>query len=101
MRFGLTEPVIIKIQECFLHFPQVQTAILYGSRAKGTYKEGSDIDLTLKGEQINLKLIQQIETELDELLLPYQFDLSSYRQIDNKDLLEHIERVGQVFYERI
>jgi len=71
---------------------------LYGSRAKGNYKPGSDIDLTLKGIGLDLKLINKISIELDDLLLPYTFDLSIYNAIDDPALIEHIERVGTTFF---
>ncbi len=100
MKFGLKETTIQKIQEVLAQFPQVHSAVLYGSRAKGNYKNGSDIDLTLKGDNINLSVINKIELALDDLYLPYTFDLSAFNQLDNPDLIDHINRIGQVFYER-
>lgn len=79
-------------------YPAIEKAILYGSRATGNYRPGSDIDLTLVGEKLNLTTLQKIENELDDLLLPYKIDLSLHKQIRNKELLEHIERVGKVFF---
>ena len=75
-------------------------AILYGSRAKGDFQPGSDIDLTLKGEVLTLKDIAEIKTTLDDLLLPYLFDISIFEHIDNPDLLEHIQRAGISIYKR-
>lgn len=100
MRFGLKEEVIHQINEVFAGFPQIEKAILYGSRAKGNFKLGSDIDLTLRGDGLTLPIINKILIELDDLLLPYTFDISNFKQIDNPDLIRHIERVGIVFYER-
>ena len=97
MRYGLTHDVIQRIQNVFLYFPQVEKVILYGSRAKGNYKPGSDIDLTFMGADMNLKVLNEISLQLDELYLPYTFDLSIYHHIQNTDLLEHIERVGVEF----
>jgi len=71
---------------------------LYGSRAKGNFKAGPDIDLTIKGD-LSLSELMQIEEELDELLLPWMIDISLYSQIDNSDLCEHIDRVGVLFFE--
>lgn len=99
MIFGLRKVTIQAIQDVFKKHPEVEKAILYGSRAKGNYRPGSDIDLTLVGEQLNLTTLQKIENELDELLLPYKIDLSLLKQIQNKDLLEHIERMGEVFFD--
>ena len=56
------------------------------------------INKIIKGKNLNLQLINKIDFELDDLLLPYTFDLSIYNQIDNPDLLEHIKRVGKDFY---
>lgn len=99
MRYGLKDHTIKKINEIFAHFPEVEEAVLYGSRAKGTHRPGSDIDLTLKG-QIDLRLLNRIAGELDDLLLPYTFDLSIYDHIEDRDLIDHIRRVGVVFYEK-
>jgi predicted nucleotidyltransferase len=98
MNFGLKTDTIHAIQEVLAKYPDVEKAILYGSRAKGNYRNGSDIDLTLTGEKLNLNTLQKIENELDELFLPYKIDLSLHKQIQNAELLEHIERVGKVFY---
>lgn len=75
-------------------------AALYGSPAKGNYKRGSDIDLTLKGDALTYRDLLRLMDELDDLLLPYMIDLSIYDQIDNPALREHIDRVGVVFYAR-
>ena len=100
MRFGLSDEVIGRIKSVFLRHPLIDEVILYGSRAKGNFKTGSDIDLTIKGEQMNLSTLYKIERELDNLMLPYSFDLSFWSHIDNPDLLEHIDRVGVEFYRR-
>lgn len=99
MKYGLKQQTIEQIHSVFARYPEVEQVILYGSRAKGTYKNGSDIDLSLKGHGLNLKLINQISNDLDELLLPYSFDISIFSQISNADLIDHIKRVGVVFYE--
>ncbi|MCO6489554.1 MAG: nucleotidyltransferase domain-containing protein [Phaeodactylibacter sp.] len=100
MKFGLKEHTIEKMNSVFAQFPEVEKVILYGSRAKETYRPGSDIDLTLLGSKLNLKTLFRIETELDDLLLPYMIDLSIFEHIDNPDLIDHINRVGKVFYQR-
>lgn len=98
MKHGLIDNTISRIQSVFRNHPQVEKVILYGSRAKGNFKPGSDIDLTLEGKNLNFDLLNKIRTELDDLLLPYTFDLSNKAEIENKDLLSHIDRVGVVFY---
>ena len=96
--YGFKEAVLAQIITTLRHFPQVEEAILYGSRAKGNYRPGSDIDITLKGSDIDLKTLNSISTALDDLLLPYTFDLSAHHHINNPDLLEHIQRVGKRLY---
>jgi predicted nucleotidyltransferase len=100
MKYGLTEATIEKIQGIFSRFPAIEKAVLYGSRAKGNYKTGSDIDLTLYGEELTSDLCSTIASELDDLLLPYTIDLSIFDELNHAELREHIERVGMVFYER-
>ena len=98
--YGLKDIHIKKIQSVFANHSNVKKAILYGSRAKGTYRNGSDIDLTLTGENLDLSTLFKIENEIDDLLLPYKIDLSIFHKIENPDLVEHINRVGKVFYEK-
>ncbi len=98
MIYGLKKTVVKKIQQVLSGYPDVQKAILYGSRAMGNYKPGSDIDLTLKGAALSLRQLNSIENELDDLLLPYEIDLSIHHQIEDPDLLEHVKRVGVIFY---
>ena len=100
MRFGLKEETIEKINSVFAKFSEVDKVVLYGSRAKGNYKNGSDIDLSLKGNSLNRDILSKISIEIDDLLLPYIFDLSVYHQLNSPDLLEHINRVGCVFYSK-
>ncbi|MDI6731105.1 MAG: nucleotidyltransferase domain-containing protein [Candidatus Margulisbacteria bacterium] len=100
MKFGLKEETISKINKIFAQYPQVEEAILYGSRAKGNYKNGSDIDLTLKGKGLTLTVMNKIGLEIDDLLLPYTFDMSIFDNISNPDLIDHIKRVGKIFYKR-
>jgi predicted nucleotidyltransferase len=101
LRFGLKETTIQKICAVLSRFPQVEKAILYGSRAKGNYKNGSDIDLTLRGgADLTLNVLYKIMDELDDLLLPYIIDLSIYNSISDSDVIEHIQRVGVTFYDK-
>lgn len=96
--FGLSVETILLIQSVFAQYNEVEEALLYGSRAKGTYKPGSDIDITLLGTNLNLSIQHQIENDLDDLMLPYQVDLSIRHQIQTPALLHHIERVGITIY---
>ncbi len=101
MRYGLSDAVIKKIQLILARYPQVEKAILYGSRAKGNFKNGSDIDLSLVGgDDLTLSVLGKIMEEIDDLLLPYMFDLSIFHQISDPEVVAHIRRVGVVFYEK-
>jgi predicted nucleotidyltransferase len=100
MKYGLPPSVIQKICAVLRRYPQVEQAILYGSRAKGTYKNGSDIDLTLRGADLTLNTLYKILDDLDELFLPYTLDLSIFNAISDPDVLEHIQRVGVTFYQK-
>jgi predicted nucleotidyltransferase len=97
---GLKPRTIQAIQGVFARHPQVEKAILYGSRAKGNYRPGSDIDLALEGKDLTLTLLFAIENELDDLLLPYKMDISILHKIENPDLIDHIRRVGIIFYQK-
>lgn len=98
---GLTISDIRKICGVLTRYPQVERAVLYGSRAKGSHRKGSDIDLTLcGGADLTLRVRHTIATELDDLYLPYMIDLSILRDIGDPDLIEQIARVGTVLYER-
>jgi uncharacterized protein len=99
LQFGLKPSTIECINRVFAQYPEIEQAVLYGSRAKGNYRRGSDIDLTLIGNLSHNQLLH-LETAIDDLLLPYKIDLSLYTQIDNPELLAHIQRVGTVFYQR-
>jgi len=68
------------------------------SEPKGNYRKGSDIDLVLKGKNLTINDVLKLEDDLDELLLPYLFDISILHHIKNPDLLGHIERIGKIFY---
>lgn len=96
---GLPLQAVESIRQVFGRFPGVEQAVLYGSRAKGNFRPGSDIDLTLKGD-LSYRDLLDIELALDDLLLPWKIDLSLYSQIDNPALVEHIGRVGRTFYAR-
>ncbi len=101
MKYGLSQATIKKIHAVLARFPQVEKAILYGSRALGTYKRGSDIDLTLQGgDDLTLQVLYKIMHDIDDLLLPYTFDISVFGLISDADVLEHIGRVGVTFYEK-
>ena len=100
MTYGLTPTTIERIQAVFADYPHIEQAILYGSRAKGNFRPGSDIDLTLLGDELTYADLNNIAIALDDLLLPYKIDLSLYKMLDHEGLLAHIKRVGVLFYDR-
>jgi predicted nucleotidyltransferase len=97
-QFGFETGDLETILAVIKQYPAVEQAIIFGSRAKGNYKKGSDVDIALKGD-INFNIISRINSTLnEETNLPYKFDIINYAQIDNLALSEHINRVGIVFY---
>ena len=100
MPFGLNDRIIEQIRQVLSSCHGIDEAVLYGSRAKGNYKPGSDIDLTFKGSGVDLLALNTVSAKLEDLSLPYTFDLSVYHQIQNPDLIDHISRAGILFYRR-
>jgi len=98
--YGLPAEALQAIRRVLADHTEVTAAILYGSRALGRERPGSDIDLTLQGENLQHRDLLDIELALDDLLLPWKIDLSLLAHVDNPSLLEHIQRVGQKLYER-
>lgn len=98
--FGLKVETLDRIRDVLNAFPEVEKCVVYGSRAMGNYRKNSDIDLTLIGSKLTLKELLRIDNELDELLLPYQIDLSIFHQIENPDLIKHIEEHGKALFEK-
>jgi predicted nucleotidyltransferase len=98
--YGLKPHIWEKIFRCFEKFEHIEEVILYGSRAKGTYKHASDIDLILKGDGLTTRDQLRLENDLDNLLLPWKFDVSLYHKITNPDLQDHIKRVGKVIFKQ-
>lgn len=93
--FGLPAAAMTALRSVLSQNPQIERALVYGSRAKGNYRSGSDIDLTLEGPALTYSDLTRIDTALDDLMLPWKIDLSLLSHIDNPDLLDHIARVGK------
>jgi predicted nucleotidyltransferase len=98
--YGLKEEVISKLKLIFSKYENIDKVIIYGSRAMGNYRNGSDIDLCFFGEDLSLDTLYKIEDDIEDLLLPYLFDMSIYSHLDNTGLIDHINRVGIEFYKR-
>jgi uncharacterized protein len=100
MNHGLSHSIVDQIKSVFVKYPELEKVLIYGSRAKGNFKPGSDIDLTFIGDGLNQTILNKIDDEIDDLMLPYTFDLSILKNVSNTDFIAHVERVGIVFYER-
>jgi len=80
---------------------EIDEIILFGSRAKGIFRNGSDIDIALKGRNLKLNDILEAMSGIDKLLLPYKLDLVIYTRIKEPALIEHINRVGVILFKRL
>lgn len=97
---GLSVATLDKLNRVFALHNLIDAVLVYGSRAKGNYRQGSDIDLTIKGGVMPFTEFAQLQDQIDDLMLPYTVDLSQYREIDNAELIAHIDRVGIEIYAR-
>jgi len=95
---GLNQEVLNYLCTIFSDQPAIEKAILYGSRAKGTHRPYSDVDITLTGQNVNLGVLNKVSHQIDELDLPWMFDISLMSKISNPDLLDHINRAGLEIY---
>jgi len=98
--YGLPIAAVARIRATLAAFPAIEKATLYGSRALGRHRPGSDIDLTLSGVDLDPRTLARLDAALDDLLLPWRFDLSLQASLQSPELIDHIERVGVVFYQR-
>ena len=99
-KYGLENSAISQIISILESNLKIEKIVLFGSRAKGNFQNGSDVDLSLMGKELTLNDILNASIEIDELALPYKFDLIIYNRIKEKALLEHIDRVGITLFER-
>ena len=100
LAIGLPGAALTAIRQVLVSHPEVEAAILYGSRALGRHRPASDIDLTLIGSTISAASLARIDADLDDLLLPWMIDLSCLASIHHPALLAHIERAGLELYRR-
>lgn len=99
MKYGLSDKTLATLDSIFRKYPGVKQAVIYGSRAKGKYKRGSDIDLSLKTDMsfVHADLLR-IGNDFDDSDIPYFVDVSIYEKLSNPDLKAHIDRVGKILY---
>ena len=101
MQYGLSHETLCILNSIFSRYQDVKQAILYGSRAKGNYRNGSDIDVALKtGVNFTFTDLLRLGNDFDDSYLPYFVDVSIYDDISNPDLKTHIDKVGKVIYSR-
>lgn len=93
-RYGIPEADLEKLIYVLRKNPKIETAVLFGLRAKGNFEPGSDIDIALKGNNLYLKDILDAKIEIEKLYLPWKTDLIIYHRIKENALIEHIKRMG-------
>ena len=99
-RFGLRSSDLEDIIKTLKQFDNIYEAIIFGSRAKGNYKHGSDVDIAIKGD-IDFKTVTHLSYLLnEESLMPYKFDILNYGGTHHYDLKEHIDRIGISIYQK-
>ncbi len=99
--FGLKKGDLENIIAILQNERNLEEALIFDSRAKGCYKNGSDVDIALKGKHLDHESVLMNSYLLnEETLMPYQFDVLNYNTISNKDLTDHIDRSGILFYKK-
>jgi len=99
MKYGLSNEVLQLLEAVFTQHPVVERVILYGSRALGTYRTGSDIDLAISGKQLTRQKLLDLRIDLDKLDLIHTVDVLNLKTVSNPDLLDHIQRIGILIYQ--
>ncbi|HBW37008.1 nucleotidyltransferase domain-containing protein [Desulfosporosinus sp. BICA1-9] len=101
MNFGLREEDLSHIITTMKQFSEIEKAAIFGSRVKGNYKPGSDVDIAIWGNKISFSTLSRLHAILEEESpMPYFFDIVDYSHLNHKDLKGHIDRVGIVFFTR-
>ncbi|MEZ0116887.1 UNVERIFIED_ORG: putative nucleotidyltransferase [Heyndrickxia coagulans] len=99
--YGLLERDMQYILQALKKFNEIECAILFGSRATGNYKNGSDVDIAIRGEKVTDNVIFELNDLLNEVYpIPYFFDILHYEEIHNEKLLDHIDKKGIVLYQK-
>jgi len=99
MSFGIPEKSLDMIKKAVARWPEIDKAVVFGSRAMGNYKKGSDVDLAIYGEKVTEEIVNKLSVLLNqELPLPYHFDIVHYESLSNQQLKEHIETQGRVVF---
>ena len=86
------------LSNIFSKYEDVRKVLLFGSRAKGSYYPGSDIDMAIVDNNISYQILRKIKSDISDSSLPYNVDLVNFSTLTNPALKEHISRVGKVLY---
>ena len=87
------------LHDILYKYPEVLLVHIFGSRANGTSKPGSDIDLAIMNKGINSKTLLKLKSDFEESSLPYKVDLVDFHTLTNQDFIEHIKQAGTIFYQ--
>lgn len=96
--YGLSDITTSDLQQVFAKYDNVREVVIFGSRAKGNYREGSDIDLAVIADNLTYNQLMDMMLEIDDLGLLYKVDLIDYNKNKDNPIGEHIRRVGKTFY---
>lgn len=99
-QFGLTKRDMDTIKTIFDGYPEVKTVHLFGSRAKGNYRFGSDVDLAIMNEGLDTKKLAKLKADFEESTLPYNIDLVDFTKLNKQEFIDHINRVGLPFFKQ-
>ncbi len=100
-KFGLLDRDLDDIISTISEYKEVGSAVIFGSRAKGNYKKGSDIDLALKGSELTLNIIKNISVQLNEYRpIPYFVDVIDYTHLKKEELKKHVDHFGELIYQQ-
>lgn len=102
MRFGLDEETLHTIEDAIKPFPEIEEALVYGSRAMGNFKPYSDIDIALKGKRLSVRTVNALHAFLNDAAprFPYKVDVLNYHDIANEELKKHIDQFGKILFTR-
>lgn len=100
MQFGLTDAQLEILKNIFSNYSEIREVFIYGSRAKGTFNERSDIDLIIKNSNVDRKLLNKIRMDFDESNIPYLIDLKNYETIKNINLKDQIDKNAHLIYKQ-
>ena len=100
MPYGLTDNEMQILHELFAENEKIEQVILYGSRAKGTYKPFSDVDITIVGKGLTEQDVHRLYAALEKSSIPYMFDIFTFDTLKNEIRKDHSSRSGVILYQK-